>query len=208
MVEVTGIHKVYHRLPLFASRFAWINYTNQLLQQPRYKHQTLLKPLYQLWLEYLLTRSYRKCCRKCQTGTLQVLMRYQLRYWSFPVISCIIFHLENPHCRGKWYVEYNCVLSNSISQWNLWRNITFSGNHMFVLRNSSVLQLRIFTNNRTHYCYAYKHWLLKLKVCKRDELFKGWVFSIAFLPIAFLEDDAFFQIKVFSRFHYVLLCNI
>ena len=30
----------------------------------------------------------------------------------------------------------------------------------------------------------------ELKVCKRDKQFEGWVFSIAFVPIVFIDDNA------------------
>ena len=69
------------------------------------------------------------------------------------------FHVENPHFREKWYVEYNNVLLNLFSQCNLWRNITFNSNRIFILRNTP-RQFGIFIHNHTHYCFAWKHWLL------------------------------------------------
>ena len=30
----------------------------------------------------------------------------------------------------------------------------------------------------------------EFKVCKRDKRFEGWVFSIAFVPIVFIDDNA------------------
>ena len=67
--------------------------------------------------------------------------------WHVPIL-CIIFPLENSHCREKRYVEYINVLLNLFSQCNLWQNITFNDNLIFILRNTPVLQLGIFLHNR------------------------------------------------------------
>ena len=117
--------------------------------------------------------------------------------WHVPIL-CIIFPLENPHCREKRYVEYNNVLLNLFSQCNLWRNITLNDNRVFILRNTPVLQLGIFLHNR--YALLLRMETLatekaeivseELKVCKRDKRFEGWVFSIAFVPIVFIDDNA------------------
>ena len=37
----------------------------------------------------------------------------------------------------------------------------------------------------------------ELKVCKRDELPGGWVFSIAFVPIAFIDDNALCMVLIY-----------
>ena len=117
--------------------------------------------------------------------------------WHVPIL-CIIFPLENPHRREKRYVEYSNVLLNLFSQCNLWRNITFNDNRFFILRNTPVLQLEIFLHNR--YALLLRMETLatvkveivseELKVCKRDKQFEGWVFSIAFVPIVFIDDNA------------------
>ena len=117
--------------------------------------------------------------------------------WHVPIL-CIIFPLENPHCRENRYVEYSNVLLNLFSQCNLWRNIAFNDNRFFILRNTPVLQLGIFLHNR--YALLLRMETLatekveivneELKVCKRDKRFEGWVFSIAFVPIVFIDDNA------------------
>ena len=67
--------------------------------------------------------------------------------WHVPILW-IIFPLENPHCREKRYMEYSNVSLNLFSQCNLWRNITFNDNRIFILRITPVLQLGIFLHNR------------------------------------------------------------
>ena len=101
--------------------------------------------------------------------------------WHIPIL-CIIFPLENPHCREKRYVEYTYVLSNLFNQCNLWRNITLNDNRFFILRNTPVLLLGIFLHNR--YALLLRMETLatekaeivseELKVCKRDKRFEGW----------------------------------
>ena len=81
---------------------------------------------------------------------LQVFLKVDLELptdWHVPIL-CIIFPLENLHCREKQYMEYSNVLLNLFSQCNSWRNITFNDNRIFILRNTPVLQLGLFLHNR------------------------------------------------------------
>ena len=62
--------------------------------------------------------------------------------WQVQIL-CIIFRPENPHLRIKWYVEYDNVLLNLISQWNLCQNIAFYGNQILSRENPPVAVIEI-----------------------------------------------------------------